>query len=793
TEKLKKGLKILGANEASTLPYLLELFSVKDNDIIKNRMSPEVKKARIIEAVKGITLRGAEMRPLVMAIEDLHWVDKSSEDYWKNLLDSISGARIFLLFTYRPDFVHTWGGRTYHNQVNLNRFSNQESLLMVSHLLRTDDLDRGLEELILEKTEGVPFFIEEFVKSLKDLKAIKREENKYLLAKDIHDLTIPSTVQDMIMARVDSLPEDAKELLQTGSVIEREFFYELIKLISGLPEKELLSRLSMLKDSELLYERGIYPESTYIFKHALTRVVVYDSLLRRRKKMLHRLIGRAIEKLNADRLAEQYEVLAKHFVQGDEWAKALEYLCKAAEKATQTFANREAVSLYDHALEAARHIADAVDVQTLMAIYKAKADLYFTLSDFENSRAEGKRLLSLAHRVGDKEQESVALATMGKASLRAHDFEKALAYSDQAIEVAGAAGAKPALAAAQYTIGVAHAVRGHSDMARERIDKSLTISRSEGDVNDHVLSLYSLGLLKNWEGEYEEALHYVSEGLQIGSKHNLSVPLLQCIWAKGLALTGKGDFDDARLSLEEGLAFSEKLGDEVWGHRILNSLGWLYRECEDLDSSLELNLRAAAGTRERGDAETIANSELNLGEIFLAKGDLKVAKDFFDRVYNIVRDPNTSEMMLWRYSNRLYANLGEFWLAREDTVKAWEFAEQALEIARRTNSKKNLAKGWRLEAEIALFNKQWDKAESALKRALTMAQSIGNPTQLWKTYLTMGRLHTEVKRLDMAFQAYQAARTIIEQIQRNLRDPGLRSSLVNSPLIKKIYDLSDLD
>jgi len=165
-EKFKRGLKILGADEASTLPYLLELFSVKDSGIDKIPMSPEEKKHRITGAVKGITVRGSEIRPLIIAIEDLHWVDKSSEDYWKNLLDSISGARVFLIFTYRPEFVHTWGARSYHSQVNLNRLSNRESLAMVAHLLGTEEVDRDLEELVLEKTEGVPFFIEEFIKSL---------------------------------------------------------------------------------------------------------------------------------------------------------------------------------------------------------------------------------------------------------------------------------------------------------------------------------------------------------------------------------------------------------------------------------------------------------------------------------------------------------------------------------------------------------------------------------------------------------------------------------------------------
>jgi class 3 adenylate cyclase len=342
-EKVTRGLKILQADEASTLPYLLELLSVSDSGVDKIPMSPEARKVRIIEAIKHIILRGSEIRPLVMAFEDLHWIDKSSEDSWKDLLDSITGARVFLIFTYRPEFVHTWGGRSYHSQITLNRLSNRESLNMVAYLLGTEDIDRDLEELILEKTEGIPFFIEEFIESLKDLQIIERKDNKYYLTKDIQEVAIPSTIQDVIMARVDSLPETAKEVLQIGSVIEREFRYELIQRVAGLPEEELLSHMSVLKDSELLYERGIYPETTYIFKNALTREVVYDSILTGKKRKVHEKIGHSIEELSKENIDKQYGVLAEHFIQSGNHEKGAEYSKLAGKTAAKAASYRDAI------------------------------------------------------------------------------------------------------------------------------------------------------------------------------------------------------------------------------------------------------------------------------------------------------------------------------------------------------------------------------------------------------------------------------------------------------------------
>jgi predicted ATPase len=383
-EKVKRGLKILAADEASTLPYLLELLSVKESGIDKTSMSPEARRVRVIEALNRIVLKGSEIRSLIIAIEDLHWIDKSSEERFKSLLDSISGARVFLIFTYRPEFVHTWGGKSYHSQVNLNRLSNRESLAMMIYLLGTDAIESGLEEFILEKTEGVPFFIEEFIKSLKDLQIIKRKDNSYRIAKDVQTLIIPSTIQDVIMARVDSLPDTAKEVLQTGSVIEREFSYELIKRVTGIRKEELLSHLSVLKDSELLYESGIYPQSTYIFKHALTQEVVRDSILTKRKRRLHEKIGNAIEEIFKENLDEHYGVLAEHYIESEHYEKAAEYSSLAGRKAERAASFTDAIVYGKKRISCLEkmHVTDDVnkkiiDARTTLGLYMGQL-FYFS-------------------------------------------------------------------------------------------------------------------------------------------------------------------------------------------------------------------------------------------------------------------------------------------------------------------------------------------------------------------------------------------------------------------------------
>ena len=375
-EKVKSGLEALDADEETTLPYLLELLGVRDSGIEAIQMSPEGRKDRIIEAVKRIVLKGAQTRPLVIAIEDLHWADQSTEDALKWLLEAVPGAKVLIVFTYRPEFVHTWGGRSYHNQITLNRLSNRESLFMLPNIFDADAVDSELQKLILSKTEGVPFFIEEFVKSLKDIEAIKREDDRVFFQGDPHAMAMPTTIQDMIMARVDRLSDATKAVLQVSSAIEREFSHDLISKVTGLPEEELLAHLATLKDAELLYERGIFPQSSYIFRHALTREVVYESILTSRRRELHQQIGSTIEEIHKNDLVEHCEILSEHFYQSKDYAKAADYSKKAARKAEKSASLPDAIEhmwkrilCLDKLPDSEERNRDLVNARTFLGLY----------------------------------------------------------------------------------------------------------------------------------------------------------------------------------------------------------------------------------------------------------------------------------------------------------------------------------------------------------------------------------------------------------------------------------------
>ena len=334
-EKVMKGLDALSIDAARTLPCLLELLSVKDSGIDQEMMGPEAKRERINDTLSRMVIKAARLRPMVLAIEDLHWIDASSEEAVGYLLEHIPAEQVLLVFTCRPQFAPNWGVKSYCHHLIVSRLSDRESVAIASHLLQTDRIENEIAALVLEKTEGVPFFIEEFVKSLRDLGIIEMQEGRCRLTAKAA-LHLPSSIQDIITARVDALPESAKQVLKTAAVIEREFGYELIKRVTGYKEDELAAGLSVLKDAELIYQRGIFPETTYIFKHALTMEVVYASLLSSQKQELHRKVGNAIELLQKDTIEEHSSTLARHFAEGCLFEETTKYAKAAARRAQRT-------------------------------------------------------------------------------------------------------------------------------------------------------------------------------------------------------------------------------------------------------------------------------------------------------------------------------------------------------------------------------------------------------------------------------------------------------------------------
>jgi class 3 adenylate cyclase/tetratricopeptide (TPR) repeat protein len=789
-QKVERVVLRLGEDLRQILPYLKHLLSVDPGDPALAGIDPKLRRAELFDALRRLLVRAAEVHPQVFVLEDAHWMDKATEESLLFAVDSIPGGRILQVLTYRPGYVQPFGERTYYTRLVLDSLSAQDSVRLARAALAAESLPEELQALIARKAEGNPFFVEEIVKTLQEVHAIQRAGEGFILTRPLDEIVIPDTVQDLIMARIDRLEETPKKTLQLASVIGREFTRRLLDRVAD-PPGQTEEGLRRLKALELVREKSLFPELAYTFKHALTHDVAYNSLLVQRRKEIHRLIARAIEELYPDRRAEHAEVVGYHFFRAEDWARALEYLQKAAEKAARAYANREALALSEQALEAARQLGDAVPVQTVMAIHEARADLWLALGGFDRARVENMARLELARRCGDRSQEAAALSALGFASLWAHEFARAIDESRAAIAVAQPLGDRRALARAHLNLTAVHLVTGHLPEGRSELQQVMVLAPAAGDHFGETMALVFTGLHKNWEGEYDAAVRFQSEGIRQAREHGFVQPLLQGLWMHGMSLIGKGAYDEAMATLEDGLALSEKIGEEINAHRLLNTLGWLWAEVGDVERATDFNRRAAGRARKVGFPETIANSELNLADLLLAGGDLAAATELLDGVLDLVRRPTVSEWMKWRYSTHLFASLGDLALARGDPAKADEWAAQALEIATRTGSRKYLVKGWRLRGEIAMARRRWEEAETALRETLTIAQQIGNPTQLWKTHVAIARLRDATEDGEAGRQGYRRAREVIERVAQSLRDPRLRASLEASAPIRWIYDRSE--
>jgi len=575
-EKVKKGMKVLDMEEASILPYMLELLSVKGSGIDQIMISPQGREDHTIEMMTRIPLKGSEIRPLILVIEDLHWMDKTSEEVSKQLLESIAGARILLLFTYRPEFVHTWGQKSYHSQVNLNRLSNRETTTMVSHILDAEDIDQDLEELILEKTEGVPFFIEELIKSLNDLNAIEKKGNAYSLAKNIEDVAIPSTIQDMITARIDTLPEEAKELLQIGSVIEREFSHELIKAVTSLPEEQLLANLSVLKDAEILFERGIYPDSTYVFKHALTQDVVYDSIISKKKKSLHELIAITIEERYKNHLDLYYGNIANHYFESGNYAKAAEFYKLAARKAQRGASFAEAISFSEKHVACIEKLPQTqeiemkrIDARTALGTYYSQHWIYGSMKSAIDP------IIDLAEKYDYKRRLAQIYYILGANSwIIEEDFRKGADYLEKAIQISEETENINAMILSNHYLGHIFIEEGEFEKGYHYINKALEIAKmvnSQWGIAMHT-SCIAFNIYYN-QGKIGLAYETSSEGLRLAEDSGDILSKIEAYVDHGVCSFGKGLFNEAEEYLSKGRELSDRVKTYTFSFQCAFNLG----------------------------------------------------------------------------------------------------------------------------------------------------------------------------------------------------------------------------
>ena len=403
--KIAAGVAGLGGGLDRAVPFVRAMLSIDPGDAEAAAMPPHQRRGRIVQAVTALLLRLSERSPLALAVEDLHWIDPQSEEVLRALVEGIAATPVLVLLTHRPGYTPPFQDQTYVSRITLRGLSAAQAVGLVGSVLRADSVPAAAVELITRRAEGNPLFVEELSRALLEDGTLQRDNGGLKLARPLSAVVIPDTVQGVIMARIDRLPEAPKAALQVASVIGREFSAQLVERVAALPQ-DARQALGELRAVELIYQKSAFPELAYLFKHALTHDVAYESLLKQHRRALHRRAGEVIEDLYAERLSEFYEALAGHYLQGEVWPRAVEYCLKAAGKARAHYAYRQAIRQCEDALRILE--THGGPAETARAAFELLGDLESLESHIDRANEAYERALALGgpeasrHRIAGK-------------------------------------------------------------------------------------------------------------------------------------------------------------------------------------------------------------------------------------------------------------------------------------------------------------------------------------------------------------------------------------------------------
>jgi class 3 adenylate cyclase/predicted ATPase len=477
-EKMTGKLLTLDRAQEGSLPAFLSLLDVPTDDPQWPTLDPTQRRRRTLDAVKRLLLRESQVQPLLVVFEDLHWIDSETQALLDGLVESLPATRLLLLVNYRPEYQHPWGSRTYYTQLRLDPLPPETAEELLGALLGPDAGLDPLKRVLIMRTEGNPFFLEESVRSLAETGALVGERGAYRLTRAVEHLEIPATIQAILAARIDRQSPEDKRLLQAAAVVGKDVPMPLLLAIAETAEGEVRAGLGRLQAAEFLYETSLFPEPEYTFKHALTHEVAYGSILHERRRVLHGRIVETIEKSYATRISEYVERLGHHALRAESWDRAIAYLRQAGAKAAARSANVEAIDHLTKGLDALKHVPEGpdrlrleLDLQITLGpalmttkgygapeverAYERALELcrrvgedpelfavlhglwlhYWVRGDIPTMLDLAQQLSDLAQRAGDRALRLVADDVMGEVAVYLGDFPAARSHMEQCVSL----------------------------------------------------------------------------------------------------------------------------------------------------------------------------------------------------------------------------------------------------------------------------------------------------------------------------------------------------------------------
>jgi class 3 adenylate cyclase/tetratricopeptide (TPR) repeat protein len=803
-EKLRSGLEQVGMDPEAGAPYLLPLLGGTDPTGRLEALGPEVIKARTFETLRQMSLRASREQPLVLQVEDLHWVDRTSEEYLGFLVESLAGAPILLVATYRPGYRPPWNDRSFASQLALGPLAVDESLAIVRSLLPDADAADALARLILGKTEGNPFFLEELTRAVGD-QGLGAE------------LGVPSTVHGVLAARIDRLAEGSKRLLLTAAVLGREFAPRLLGAIWDEPGA-LGPHLRELVRLEFLVQRAAGDDGLYAFKHALTQDVAEATLLPTRRRALHLRAAAALEHFHPERLGELAPRLAHHYGEAEAWVPASEYARRAAEAARAAFANHEALVRYDQAIAAAERAG--LPPAGRLVLHEGRAAVHEVLGDFEAARADYEAALALAKAPPSPLAEARILCALAALWGGHQDYARGLALSRAAVEVAERAGdttdARRVSAEACLRVGLMELNLARLGASRPELDRALERFREAGDEGGAGRALDALEVVAFVGGDLEAAVAHARAALPRLAAAGDRQTEVSCTANLGLVLCYLGRRAEGEAALQTALAAARTIGARAQEAYLRGSTGEVVEPYGDWGLALQEASAGLAMARALGHREWTALALATLGRVHRSCGDVAGARRLHDEMLGIARELGTT---LW-----IADALGEVGQdaaaagaaeARRLLDEAVELAGDALKFAMRPllalsdlalrqgrpgealvaarQLQRTLAPypafaadARRVEGEALVALGRTAEAEACLRQAGAEAAALGAAPVGWRANLALARLLDAAGRADAATVARAEARRLIEQVAAGLAGAlDLRHRLETSPAYRE--------
>ena len=595
-----------------TVPYLKHLLALPAGELDVEGLDDQQRKRRLVDAVRALTLRGAEYRPLFLLLEDLQWIDRSSQDYLDAVVDSLVARPIVLVCTYRQGYVPSWGERSFHERLMLEPFSDEVTEAMVHATPDGGDIGARARQLIVKRAEGNPLFVEELTGYLRDRGLLHGDG-----AAALPEAEVPSTIQDLLTARIDRLPDTTKRTLQVASVLGREFARPLLEAIAPAGP-DLEAELAALVRTELLVETSLFPDVRYRFTHLLVQQVAYQSLLVKARAELHARSGRALERLHAERPEEVLPELAHHYARSPERDKALEYLVRAGDRVRSLFAYEEATAYYRDAL---RMLDEAPADERRSMVLGRLGDTAYAHGELAAALGHWAAALALVEERGERRRAAELHCKMGVAAWDTGNRAAALEHLECGRAALGDDVHNAETARLYQELGRIHFRLGDHAQATEWARRALALGQELGapDVVSHAYN--TLGVAVARAGDIEEAATYVQRSLDTALAHQLGA--LACRAYSNLAVMYAA-IDHVRSSeyCREGLALAQRIGDQLQQAWLFCTLaGGHCTLAGDYDEGIKAAERAVEVDRRLGQRGHLPVPLIILAQIHQCRGD----------------------------------------------------------------------------------------------------------------------------------------------------------------------------